>query len=154
MRNHVFPNVHNLTFRYYLHRMSHLGPDYFLCHYWSTDRRCGAYNGRSALFTADELYSHTNNIFGHVVSDCLLIKSRCRTFTDSSVLCPFHRYLLCEGYILNTYPICYRCHSILDLMQVGVQAAFFIGDAPIRKYMSIEISSYPWCFSWLYMWKT
>ena len=130
---------------------------YQSCHCWISGPKCGDQYGIHSLFTATELHSCMRNIYGYMVSDYVLIKSRCWTFQKNFVLCPLHRYLLCEGYVSEMYCMCYRCHSRTELMQMGARAALFIGNVPIRKYMYIKIIGTSsndflfFCFSWLYL---
>lgn len=115
--------------------------NYYACHYWVTHPECRAYDNRVSLFTFAELYSRTNHILGYTISEYLLIKTRCQSLTDNSLLCPWHRYILCEAYTPGAYCMYYHCHSTKELVQVGVQTALFIGNVPIRKNTRTEMFS-------------
>ena len=119
--------------------MSTYWSDYYRCHRWFSGTHCGMHGNRATLFTAPELESRTTTVFHYTISEYVLIKTRCGTFQDNCVLCPWHRYLLCEGYIPEPYCIHGPCYNRIGLIQLSVQPALFITNVPIRKHIHDEI---------------
>ncbi|CAF3480077.1 unnamed protein product [Rotaria socialis] len=107
----------------------------YICYFWMPGAACGPHFNLDHLFTANDLDSRMNDICGYMVSDYVLIESRCRGFHKNALICSRHRYLFCEGYIPEKYCMFKRCNRIKELMYMGPNAALFIGNVPILGYI-------------------
>ncbi|CAF4493976.1 unnamed protein product [Rotaria socialis] len=76
-----------------------------------------------------------NAVFGCIISDYILIKSRWHSFNENAALCPHHHYYLCDGYTPAWYCTYKHCYSRQGLIHMGARAALLIGDVPILGYI-------------------
>lgn len=90
-------------------------------------------------FTAAELNSHTMQVCGHEISEFTLIKSRYVHLPENSIICDEHRRMFCENYIPTQRCSYAECCETDQLMRIGVGAADFIRNVPIRKYIDTTI---------------